>query len=89
MSAPPLNPNDTPDLSPSPRKRSTLAKLAILFAAVLVVTFGLCSITLANSYGSMNGLVFPVSIVIVGICASGLLVCGVLAIINALRRRPN
>jgi hypothetical protein len=83
MSTPP------PILPPlPPRKRSTLAKLAIIFAVVLIVTFGLCSMTLINSSRAMDGPVFPISLVIVGICAIGLLVCAVAGIMNMLRKRP-
>ena len=73
---------------PPPRQRSTLAKLAIIFAVVGIITFGLCSVTLINSSSAMNGPVFPISLVIVGICAIGLLVCGVAGIVNVVRKRP-
>jgi hypothetical protein len=79
-----------PAVPPPPRKRSRLAKLAIIFAVVLIVTFGLCSVTLINSTKAMNGPVFPVSLVIVAICAIcaiGLLVCAIAGIVNNLRKR--
>ena len=73
--------------APPPPKRSTLTKLAIIFAIIAIITFGLCSVTLANSQHAMNGPVFPISLIIVGICAIGLLVCAIAGIINAVRRR--
>ena len=76
-----------PAVPPPPRKRSTLTKLAIIFAVIAIITFGLCSVTLANSQHAMNGPVFPISLVIVLICAIGLFVCAVTGIVNAVRRR--
>jgi len=73
---------------PPPRQRSTLAKLAIIFAVIGIITFGLCSVTLINSSNAMNGPVFPISLVVVGICAIGLLVCAGAGIINMWRKRP-
>jgi hypothetical protein len=73
---------------PPPRGRSTLDKLAIIFSVILIVTFGLCSVTLINSSSAMNGPVFPISLVIVAICAISLFICGVQAIINAIKRPP-
>jgi len=86
MSTPPVLPPALPP-PPPPPPRSTLAKLAIIFAVVGIITFGLCSVTLINSSRAMNGPVFPISLVIVAICAIGLFVCAVAGIVNSLRRR--
>ena len=72
---------------PPPRSRSSLAKTAIVLAAIIVVTFGLCSITLIRSNSAMNGPVFPAAIIIEAICVVGLIVVAILAI--ARRNRPN
>ena len=72
---------------PPPRGRSSLAKLAITFAVIIVVTFGLCSVTLIRSNSAMNGPVFPAAIIIEAICVVGLIVVAILAI--ARRNRPS
>jgi hypothetical protein len=79
MSTPPIPPASF-DARPPKRKRSTLAKLAIAFAITMVVTFGLCSITLANSNSAMNGPVFPAAIIIEALCIIGLIVIFFMAI---------
>jgi hypothetical protein len=78
MSTPPTPP--PPELAPAKKSRSNLAKLAIAFAVTILVTFGLCSITLISSNSAMNGPVFPAAIVIEAICIVGLIVVAILAI---------
>jgi hypothetical protein len=70
----------TPQFLPPKRKRSTLSKLAIAFAITMVVTFGLCSITLASSNSAMNGPIFPAAIIIEALCVVGLIVIFFMAI---------
>ena len=82
MSTPPQNPVPLP-----PRTRSSLAKTAIVLAATIVVTFGLCSITLMSSNSAMSGPVFPAAIIIEAICIVGLIIVGILAI--ARRNSPS
>ncbi len=74
------SPPPPPELLPPKRKRSTLAKLAIAFAITIVVTFGLCSITLISSNSAMNGPVFPAAIIIEALCIIGLIVVAIMAI---------
>lgn len=84
MSTPP-----TPQQNPVPpplRSRSSLAKIAIALAVTIVVTFGLCSITLIRSNSAISGPVFPAAIIIEAICVVGLIVVGILAI--ARRNKP-
>jgi hypothetical protein len=73
-------PPPPPRFLPPKRKRSTLAKLAIAFAVTMVVTFGLCSITLISSNSAMNGPVFPAAIIIEALCIVGLIVIAIMAI---------
>jgi hypothetical protein len=87
MSTPPSPlPGSDPELPPR-RGRSTLAKLCIAFAVIIVVTFGLCSVALMNSTSAMSGPIFPAAIIIEAICVVGLIVVAILAI--AQRRRQN
>jgi len=80
MSAPPPPLSGMPE--PPPRKRSSLATAVIVFSVVAMVTFGLCSVALMSSAQSIEGMIFPVSLVIVAICAIGLVVCGIAGIIK-------
>jgi hypothetical protein len=87
MSTPPTPqlPEQNP-APPPPRGRSSLAKTAIVLAATIVVTFGLCSITLMSSTSAISGPVFPAAIIIEAICIVGLIVVAILAI--ARRNKP-
>jgi hypothetical protein len=87
MSTPPPQLSSPPE--PPPRKRSTLAKASIIFAVVLTVTFGLCSVTMIESSRGMDGPVFPISLVIVAICAIGLCVCGIAAVVRLFTNRSS
>jgi hypothetical protein len=88
MSTPPPPPLPEPyPPPPPPRGRSTLAKLAIVFAVTIVVTFGLCSATLMHSTSAISGPVLPAAVVIEAICVVGLIVILILAITQ--RRRSN
>ncbi len=78
-------PPPPPQLLPPEPRRSNLAKLAVAFAITIVVTFGLCSITLMSSNNAMNGPVFPAALIIEGICLVGLLVVAIMAIIRAIK----
>jgi hypothetical protein len=85
MSTPPTQQQNP--LPPPPRSRSSLAKTAIVLAPTIIVTFGLCSITLMSSNSAMAGPVFPAAIIIEAICIVGLIVVGILAI--ARRNKPS
>jgi hypothetical protein len=83
MSTPPSPPNDTLELLPPPRRRSILAKLAIAFAVILSVTFGLCTVV------SVSGLNDSISVfwafyTIEAACLAGLLIIAVIVVIRAL-----
>ena len=84
MSTPPIQPN-IPELPPAGKGRISLAKLAIAFTIIIVLTFGLCSITLINSNSSINGPIFPIAIVIEGICILGLIVVAIMAIVRSFK----
>jgi hypothetical protein len=83
MSTPPIPPNYSPSELPPPKPgRSSLAKLAIIFAVTIGVTFGLCTIALMNSNSAMSGPILPAALVIEGICVLGLVVVAILAIVR-------
>jgi hypothetical protein len=82
----PQLPEQSP-VPPPPRGRSTLAKTAIALAAIIVLTFGLCSVMLISSTKAISGPVFTAAIIIEAICIVALIVVGILAI--ARRSRPN
>jgi len=78
--------------SSEPRKPIGLARLATIFAVIFSLAFGLCtaSVISASSRGSgggVAGFLIPTAIVIEALCAIGLLVIAVLAIVR--RNRPN
>ena len=86
MSTPPPNLPEGPDeVPPAHRSRSNLAKVAIAFAITIVVTFGLCSITLISSNGAMSGTVFPAALIIEAICLVGLIVIAISAIARSVK----
>ncbi len=87
MSTPPTPQLPEQNPAPSPGPRTSLAKTAIILAVTIVVTFGLCSITLIRSNSAISGPVFPAAIIIEAICIVGLIVVGILAI--ARRSKPN
>ena len=80
MSTPPPPELESAPKLPPRRGRSTLAKLAIAFATIIIVTFGLCSAVLMSSNSAMSGPVFPAALVIEAICVVGLIVVAILAI---------
>jgi hypothetical protein len=87
MSTPPPHlPGSEPQLPPRPG-RSTLAKLAIVFAVTIVVAFGLCSVTLMRSTSAVSGPILPAAVIIEAMCVVGLIVVAILAI--AQRNRSN
>jgi hypothetical protein len=84
MSTPPIPPNYSPsELPPTKPGRSSLAKLAIIFAVTIGVTFGLCTIGMMNSNSAMSGPILPAAIIIEGICVLGLVVVAILAIVRS------
>jgi hypothetical protein len=87
MSTPPTPQLPEQNPAPPPPPRTSLAKTAIILAVTIVVTFGLCSITLIRSNSAISGPVFPAAIIIEAICVVGLIVVGILAI--ARRSKPD
>ena len=84
MSTPPIPPEYSPsEVPPTKPGRSSLAKLAILFAVTIAVTFGLCSIALVNSTSAISGPIVPIALVIEAICLLGLVVVAIVAIARA------
>jgi hypothetical protein len=67
---------------PPRRGRNTLAKLAIAFAVMIVLAFGLCSVTLMRSTSAVSGPILPAALIIEGICVVGLVVVAILAIVR-------
>jgi len=61
--------------------------LAITFAVIIVVAFGLCSVTLIRSTSAISGPILPAAVIIEAICVVGLIVVAILAISR--RNRPN
>jgi hypothetical protein len=86
MSTPPIPPNDDASELPPPKPSSSLAKLAIIFAVTIGVTFGLCTIALMNSNSAMSGPILPAAIIIEGICILGLVIVAILAIVRSASR---
>ncbi len=84
MSTPPIPPNYNPSELPPPKPgRSSLAKLAIIFAATICVTFGLCTIGMMSSKSAMSGNLLPAALVIEGICVLGLVIVAIAAIVRS------
>jgi hypothetical protein len=81
MSTSPLPP-------PSPGTSNNLAKLAILFAAVFVLAFGLCAAGFGVDAGGSRyaGYLIGTSFVVEAICFVGLLTVGVIGLIRIIRR---
>jgi hypothetical protein len=77
-------PENSSGLPPKPG-RSNLAKLAIIFAVTIGVTFGLCTIGLMSSNSAMSGPILPAAIVSEGICILGLVIVAILAIVRSSR----
>jgi hypothetical protein len=78
--------------SSEPRKPISLAKLATIFAVIFGLAFGLCSVSVISassrgSGGGVTGFLIPTAIVIEAVCAIGLLVIAVLAIVRSARRK--
>ena len=86
MSTPPIPPNYSPSELPPKPGRSSLAKLAIIFAVTIGVTFGLCTIALMNSNSAMSGPILPAAVIIEGVCVLGLVVVAILAIVRSSSR---
>jgi hypothetical protein len=75
-----------------PRKPISLAKLTTVLALTFSLAFGLCSvsgisISGGGSYRSAE-LLIGTSLVIEAVCATGLVVLGVVALIRARRKGP-
>jgi hypothetical protein len=92
MSTPPPLPDDTLELLPPPQPRSTLAKLAIIFAVTMGVTFGLCTLSVATMDASnvpawISQYIFPASVVIEAVCSLGLLTIAFIAIARTIKNR--
>jgi hypothetical protein len=90
MSTPPPLPDDTLELLPPPQPRSALAKIAIIFAVTMCVTFGLCSLSVAtmdasNVPGWISQYIFPASMVIEATCLLGLLTIACITIARAIK----
>ena len=84
MSTPPL-PDDTLGLSPKPPKRSILQKATIVLSVILVVTFGLCTVSLTSDRMMDYAIIYKASITIEALCILGLLVIAVIVIFRALQ----
>lgn len=92
MSTPlrPDQPNDTLELLPPPKSRSTLAKLAIILAATIGITFGLCAVSVvtidtSNVPGWFSQYIFPASMIIEATCLLGLLVIALITMARAMK----
>jgi hypothetical protein len=72
--------------SPPPPKPISLARLATILAVAFAIAFGLCAVGVMRNFNNPGILVY-FSIVIEVICAIGLLVVAILAIIR--RSRSN
>ena len=81
MSTPPPLSDDPLELSPQPPKRSVLAKLATVLAALLIVAFGLCTHNLMRE-GTV-GTVASISGIIALICFIALIVVGFIAFLRS------
>jgi hypothetical protein len=86
----PDQPKDTLELLPPPRPRSTLAKLAIIFAATMGITFGLCTVSVitidtSNVPGWFGQYIFPTSMIIEATCLLGLLAIALLTAARAIK----
>jgi hypothetical protein len=83
-----MNMEPTPP-PPPPNEPVNLAKLAIIFAVTLGVTFGLCTVAVVTGaigmQKSIGGVVISVSAVIELICLLGLVVVGFWAIVRSIR----
>jgi hypothetical protein len=86
MSTPPPTLPGSESEQPPRRGRSTLAKLAIAFAVTIAIAFGLCSVTLMRSTNAVSGNILPAAIIVEGICAVGLVVVAIVAIVRSASR---
>jgi hypothetical protein len=85
MSTPPL-PDDTLGFSPKPPKRSLLQKITIAMSLILVVTFGLCTVTVTTTdFAADYIIVYKASIAIEAVCILSLVVIAIIVIIRALQ----
>jgi hypothetical protein len=80
MSTPPPLPDDSLELSPRPPKRSVLAKLAAILAAISIVAFGLCTNSFREDTAATVG---AISGSIAVICFVALIVVGFIAIFRS------
>jgi hypothetical protein len=78
MSSAPLPP-------PEPRKPISLSKLAVIFAVIFGLAFGLCSVTAFGAGGSVNQYGLAIALIVEAICAIGLIVIAILAIVRSAR----
>jgi hypothetical protein len=88
--SPPDQPRDTLELLPPQRPRSTLAKLVIMFAVTMGVTFGLCTLSaatmdMANLPEWFGEYIYPISAAIEAICLLGMLTIAVITIVRAIK----
>jgi hypothetical protein len=72
------------------RKSVSLAKLATILAVTFLVAFGLCSVNVVKQdmfNNSIRAVLFGVALVAEAICAVGLVVVGVVAMVRSARRK--
>ena len=75
-------------LEPEPTRQSiSLARLATILAITFAIAFGLCTAGVMRNTNNPGILVY-FALVIEAVCAIGLLVVAVLAIIRSVRRKP-
>ncbi len=80
----------SPSPQSAPRRSTSLAMLATIFAIVFGLAFGLCSVgalTVLPVNQSLGSNLIGISIAIEALCLVGLLVIGIIALVRASRSR--